>query len=201
MRILPVSLSLALLSGCGLMPDRSLEYQQAKTLPPLVLSTGDSRVIKPLYAIPEIAIPEQPVILVEGKGRKQRFVAPLPKPLTVIATQQAESSLKPIVETKPQIVNDGNGHPVLQSSGDILQVWDKLNKALTAANIKVSDRNQSLGLYFVELSKDGKNTLYQLKLIRTSNDNVISLQKDDETLVESELSQQTFERLLNHWPS
>lgn len=43
--------------------------------------------------------------------------------------------------------------------------------------------------------------LYQLKLIRTSNDNVISLQKDDETLVESELSQQTFERLLNHWPS
>lgn len=201
MRILPVSLSLALLSGCGLMPDRSLEYQQAKTLPPLVLSTGDSRVIKPLYAIPEIATPEQPVILVEGKGRKQRFVAPLPKPLTVIATQQAESSLKPIVETKPQIVNDGNGHPVLQSSGDILQVWDKLNKALTAANIKVSDRNQSLGLYFVELSKDGKNTLYQLKLIRTSNDNVISLQKDDETLVESELSQQTFERLLNHWPS
>ena len=201
MRILPVSLSLALLSGCGLMPDRSLEYQQAKTLPPLVLSTGDSRVIKPLYAIPEIATPEQPVILVEGKGRKQRFVAPLPKPLTVIATQQAESSLKPIVETKPQIVNDGNGHPVLQSNGDILQVWDKLNKALTAANIKVSDRNQSLGLYFVELSKDGKNTLYQLKLIRTSNDNVISLQKDDETLVESELSQQTFERLLNHWPS
>lgn len=201
MRILPVSLSLALLSGCGLMPDRSLEYQQAKTLPPLVLSTGDSRVIKPLYAIPEIATPEQPVILVEGKGRKQRFVAPLPKPLTVIATQQAESSLKPIVETKPQIVNDGNGHPVLQSSGDILQVWDKLNKALTAANIKVSDRNQSLGLYFVELSKDGKNTIYQLKLIRTSNDNVISLQKDDETLVESELSQQTFERLLNHWPS
>ena len=201
MRILPVSLSLALLSGCGLMPDRSLEYQQAKTLPPLVLSTGDSRVIKPLYAIPEIATPEQPVVLVEGKGRKQRFVAPLPKPLTVIATQQAESSLKPIVETKPQIVNDGNGHPVLQSSGDILQVWDKLNKALTAANIKVSDRNQSLGLYFVELSKDGKNTIYQLKLIRTSNDNVISLQKDDETLVESELSQQTFERLLNHWPS
>ena len=201
MRILPVSLSLALLSGCGLMPDRSLEYQQAKTLPPLVLSTGDSRVIKPLYAIPEIATPEQPVVLVEGKGRKQRFVAPLPKPLTVIATQQAESSLKPIVETKPQIVNDGNGHPVLQSSGDILQVWDKLNKALTAANIKVSDRNQSLGLYFVELSKDGKNTIYQLKLIRTSNDNVISLQKDDETLVGSELSQQTFERLLNHWPS
>jgi uncharacterized lipoprotein len=200
MRILPVSLSLALLSGCGLMPDRSLEYQQAKTLPPLVLSTGDSRVIKPLYAIPEIATPEQPVVLVEGKGRKQRFVAPLPKPLTVVA-QQVESSSTPIVETKPQIVNDGNGHPVLQSSGDILQVWDKLNKALTAANIKVSDRNQSLGLYFVELSKDGKNTIYQLKLIRTSNDNVISLQKDDETLVESELSQQTFERLLNHWPS
>jgi uncharacterized lipoprotein len=143
----------------------------------------------------------QTVILVQGEGRKQRFVAPLPKPLVVTGQSSAVDPKPTVLASKPQIVNDGNGHPVLQTNGDILQVWDTLNKALAAANIKVSDRNQTLGLYFVDLNKDGKSTAYQLKVIRTSNDNVISLQKDDDTLAEPELSQQTFERILNHWPS
>jgi uncharacterized lipoprotein len=201
MRIVPVVLALLSLGGCSLMPDRSLDYLQAKNLPPLVVSTADSRSIKPLYVIPEVASPEQTVILVQGEGRKQRFVAPLPKPLVVTGPSSAVDPKPTVLASKPQIVNDGNGHPVLQTNGDILQVWDTLNKALTAANIKVSDRNQTRGLYFVDLNKDGKSTAYQLKVIRTSNDNVISLQKDDDTLADSELSQQTFERLLNHWPS
>ena len=201
MRIVPVLLALLSLGGCSLMPDRSLDYLQAKNVPPLVVPTAEGRNIKPLYVIPEIATPEQTVVLVQGEGRKQRFVAPLPKPLVVTGQSSVIDPKPTVLASKPQIVNDGNGHPVLQTNGDILQVWDKLNKALTAANIKVSDRNQTLGLYFVDLNKEGKSTAYQLKVIRTSNDNVISLQKDDDTLADSELSQQTFERLLNHWPS
>ena len=201
MRIVPVLLVLFSLSACSFLPDRSLDYLQAKNVPPLVVSTTDSRSIKPLYAIPDIATPTQTVVLVQGEGRKQRFVAPLPKPLVVAGQSSAVDPKPTVLASKPQIVNDGNGHPVLQMNGDILQVWDTLNKALAAANIKVSDRNQTLGLYFVDLIKDGKSAAYQLKVIRTSNDNVISLQKDDDTLAEPELSQQTFERLLNHWPS
>ena len=201
MRIVPVLLALLSLGGCSLMPDRSLDYLQAKNVPPLVVPTAEGRNIKPLYVIPEIATPEQTVVLVQGEGRKQRFVAPLPKPLVVTGQSSAGVPKPTVIASKPQIVNDGNGHPVLQTNGDILQVWDTLNKALAAANIKVSDRNQTLGLYFVDLNKDGKSTAYQLKVIRTSNDNVISLQKDDDTVAEPELSQQTFERLLNHWPS
>lgn len=201
MRIVPVLLALLSLGACSLLPDRSLDYLQAKNLPPLVVPTAESRSIKPLYAIPEVATPEQTVVLVQGEGRKQRFVAPSPKPLLVAGQSSAADPKPTVLASKPQIVNDGNGHPVLQTNGDILQVWDTLNKALAAANIKVSDRNQTLGLYFVDLNKDGKSTAYQLKVIRTSNDNVISLQKDDDTLAEPELSQQTFERLLNHWPS
>ncbi len=202
MRIFPVLLAVVSVGGCGLLPDRSLEYQQAQTTAPLVLPAGDIRSIKPLYAIPSVTTPpEQTVVLVEGKGRKQRFVAPTPKPL-LVANPSAELKTTPaiMVAAKPQIVGDGNGHPVLQSKGDILQAWDTLNIALSAANIKVTDKNQSLGLYFIELSNDGKKAGYQLKVIRTSNDNVISLQKDDDTLVDAELSQQTFERLLSHWP-
>jgi hypothetical protein len=42
-----------------------------------------------LYVIPEIATPEQTVVLVQGEGRKQRFVAPLPKPLVVTGKSSA----------------------------------------------------------------------------------------------------------------
>ena len=203
MRIFPVLLATVSMSACGLLPDRSLEYQQAQTTAPLVLPAGEKRSIKPLYAIPEITTdPDQAVVLVEGKGRKQRFVAPTPKPLLLAAaSSEVKATTVTVIVNKPNIVNDGNGHPVLQSNGDILQVWDTLNAALAAANIKISDKNQSLGLYFIELSSDGKKAGYQLKVIRTSNDNVISLQKDDDTLVDAELSQQIFERLLSHWPS
>lgn len=201
MRIFPGLLAIVSMSGCGLMPDRSLEYQQAQTTAPLVLPAGDKRSIKPLYVIPEVTTVLGQAV-VEGKGRKQRFVAPIPKPLLVAnSSSEMKATTVGVTASKPQIVNDGNGHPLLQSNGDILQVWDTLNIALAAANIKVVDKNLSLGLYFIELSSNDKKAGYQLKVIRTSNDNVISLQKDDDTLVDSELSQQIFERLLSHWPS
>jgi uncharacterized lipoprotein len=58
MRIVPVLLVLFSLSACSFLPDRSLDYLQAKNLPPLVVPTAESRSIKPLYAIPEVATPD-----------------------------------------------------------------------------------------------------------------------------------------------
>ncbi len=204
MRIIPAISALVLLNGCSLMPDHSLDYQRATDLPSLKLAQDGqiTRSIKPLYAIPDIdaATVQTQAVVTEGKGRSKHFVAPLPKPLVVASSKDSTPPLTPI-SIKPQIVSDGNGHPVMQTAGDILQVWDNLNKALTAANIKVSDRNQSLGLYFVELTQDGKKVAYQLKLTRTSNDNVISLQKDDDTIADSDLSQRTLENVLKNWPA
>lgn len=187
------------LAGCGLLPDYSLDYQKAQMLPPLQLPEGqNSRAIQPLYPIPDITAPtDKQAVVVEGKGRKRHFAAPAPKPL-VIAAETGQQPILPA--SKPVILNDGNGHPVMQTSGDMLQVWDRLATALKAANIKVTDRNQSLGLYFVELAANGKTSAYQLKLTRTNNDNVISLQKDDDTVAEAELSQTVFDGLLKNWP-
>lgn len=186
-------------AGCGLLPDNTLDYQKAKVLPPLQLTDAqDSRPIQPLYPIPDVTVPtEKQAVVTEGKGRRQHFAAPAPKPLTVAA----DSGQQPVSGvSKPVILTDGNGHPVMQTSGDMLQAWDRLAAALKVANIKVTDRNQSLGLYFVELADNGKKTAYQLKLTRTNNDNVISLQKDDDTVADAGLSQTVFDSLLKNWP-
>ncbi|PTQ88529.1 NlpB/DapX lipoprotein [Agitococcus lubricus] len=189
------------LGACSLLPETSLDYQKSPMLAPLVLTEGQTtRPIQPLFAIPDVTTPAENVAVVtEGKGRKQHFAAPLPKPLAIAEVKNAapikDSPLKPI------IVKDGNNHPVLQTAGDIRLIWDDLERVLTKANIKISDRNQSLGLYFVELSEKSVKQLYQLKLTRTSNDNVISLQKDDDTLADAVVSQRLFETLLTHWPN
>jgi len=201
MRILTV-VGVCVLSGCSLLPDRSLDYQQASLLAPLQLPTGQEvRAIRPLYVIPDLPVSDTPqTVVVAGKGRSKHFVAPMPKPLVIAANTTSTVSPSTVI-VKPQVVVDGNGHPVMHSTGDLLQVWDNINKALTTARISIVDRNQSLGLYFIDLVEDGKKVTYQLKLTRTSNDNVISLQKDDDTLAESALSQRTLANLLTHWPS
>ena len=107
MRIVPVLLALLSLGACSLLPDHSLDYLQAKNVPPLVVPTAEGRNIKPLYVIPEIATPEQTVVLVQGEGRKQRFVAPSPKPLVVTGKSSAADPKPTVLASKPQIVNDG----------------------------------------------------------------------------------------------
>jgi hypothetical protein len=69
-----------MLSGCGLFPNRSLDYLQAKTLPPLEAQVPTQREVQPLYVIPNVMTPtEKAAVLVQGKGRKQEFVVPMPQ--------------------------------------------------------------------------------------------------------------------------
>ena len=69
-----------IMSGCGLFPNRSLDYLQANTLPPLDAQLATQREIQPLYVIPKVTTPtDKAAVLVQGKGRKQEFVVPTPQ--------------------------------------------------------------------------------------------------------------------------
>ena len=105
------------------------------------------------------------------------------------------------VASKPEIVFDGNSVPLLHTAGNSLQVWEQLGLAMKAANLNVTDRNQSLGLYYLELVQDNKKQAYLLKLTQTSINNIVSVQKDSDTLADSKLSQQILLNIIKHWPS
>ncbi|HQV22750.1 MAG: hypothetical protein H6996_00200 [Moraxellaceae bacterium] len=185
-------------SACSFFPNRSLDYLQAQTLPPLNASP-EQRVTKPLYAIPEVITPkEQAAVVVIGEGRKAEFVVPAPK---VVLPNIESDALIPTVVSKPQMVFDGNNTPLLHTAGNPLQVWEQLGLAIKGANLTLIDRNQSLGLYYLELTQDKTKTTYLLKLSQTSQNQVVSVQKDADTLAESKLSQQILLSLIKHWPS
>lgn len=191
-----------MLSGCGLFPNRSLDYLQAKTLPPLEALVPTQREVQPLYVIPNVMTPtEKAAVLVQGKGRKQEFVVPMPQS---ILPKQASNDVVTQAQTvisKPEMVFDGNNVPLLHTAGNGLQVWEQLGQAMKAANIDVTDRNQSLGLYYLEVVQDNKKQAYLLKLTQTSINNVVSVQKDNDTLADSKLSQQILLNIIKHWPS
>ena len=191
-----------LMSGCSLFPDRSLDYLQAKTVQPLA-TDSQTRSIKPLYAIPVVTTSaEQTVQLVQTKGNKQEFVVPSPKPLVIAQEQTVLTQAADVLAQKPSLIFDGNQHPVLTLAGEQLKIWEQLGQAINTAKVKITDRNQSSGLYFIELSQtNNKKESYLLKLSSTAAKSVISLQKDEDTLADSALSQQILTELIKHWPS
>ncbi|HQV81264.1 MAG: outer membrane protein assembly factor BamC [Agitococcus sp.] len=189
-----------IMSGCGLFPNRSLDYLQAKTLPPLDAQLATQREIQPLYVIPKVTTPtDKAAVLVQGKGRKQEFVVPTPQ--SILPKETPNNVVTQAVASKPEIVFDGNSVPLLHTAGNSLQVWEQLGLAMKAANLNVTDRNQSLGLYYLELVQDNKKQAYLLKLTQTSINNIVSVQKDSDTLADSKLSQQILLNIIKHWPS
>ncbi len=200
--LLPVATA-CLAGACSLVPDRSLDYTQARDLPPLTLPEGKTtRPIQPLYVIPTVSLAGNAPVLVEQKGRKAKFVIPAPAPLV-------ESEAAPVASVattgesrlRPRLVSDGNGYPLVQVDGDADHIWDQLNQALKAGKIQVEDRNQSLGIYYIRVPADGKPTDLQLKVTRSAGSSVLFLQRDEDTVADTDTARALFARLLESWPA
>ncbi|HEX6590781.1 MAG TPA: outer membrane protein assembly factor BamC [Moraxellaceae bacterium] len=191
--------SLALLAaGCSTyFRDRASDYRSATEAPPLVLPAGqESRPIRPLYPIPpgtEVAF-----------DPKKKFEAPKPKPLLLPETAAATPDAGPAPEAgvqKPALTQDGNGYAVVSITGDFNAIWDRLDEALRAAKVKVDDRDQRVGLYYLELAEEGGKTApYQLRVTRGQSAYTLALQKDDETLATQAMTKTLFESIVNNWP-
>ena len=192
------------LSACGLLPEQSLQYRQARDLPPLVMPEGQAatRPIQPLYGIPAAREPRASVVLTERDGRRERFVIPAPAPMQI----QVAGADAPVPATagntagRPRLVTDGNGYPLLQVDGDPDMVWDSLNRALVTGRIQVDDRNQSLGIYYITLPAAGKQPDLQLKVTRTAGTSVLFLQLNEDTVADTAIARQLFAKLLESWP-
>lgn len=185
------------LAGCsGLFRDRASDYRTAQELPPLTLPQGqESRPIKPLYPIPAGAVMTK---------WPKKFEAPQPRPL-VLSAEVANTATQPdaaaTVPEKPVLTQDGNAYPVLSISGDFNSIWDRLDIALRTGNVKVDDRDQRTGLYYLDMSDpDGKKTIYQLRVTRSQSSYILALQKDDDTLAPEAMTRTLFESIVSHWP-
>lgn len=187
-------LAISMLAGCTSWQGHSTDYRNARDLPPLALPEGaQTRPLKPLYPIPPGPVPTQ---------WPEKFEAPAPKPLVLPAGSTTEAvPAQPGAIEKPQLTQDGNGYPLLSVSGDFNAIWDDLDAALRKADVKIDDRDQRVGLYYLTLG-DEKNqkTPYQLRLGRGQSAYTLTLQKDDDTLAPQATTRSLFEAIVRHWP-
>lgn len=192
--LLPV-LTLALLStsGCAhirhFFRDRSAEYGQATSTPPLVLPAGvETRPIRALYPVPDATAGTQ-------SGSKP-YVVPVPPAMAPIKPSPIES----LPEVDGRLVvkygTDGNGIPELRVLGPRERVWDELGKAVTAAGVTIKDRNQSLGLLDVTINQ----VPYQVRMVRGAEAFVINLQRDENTLAPVGAARTLLSNLQARWP-
>ncbi len=198
MRRLPQLVCLGLLlagtTACSsYFRDRASDYRSAREEAPLKFPDGqETRSIKPLYPIP----PGPEVSFDTSK----KFEAPRPKPLAALP-DATSTPATPVPLQKPTLTQDGNGYPVVSIEGDFNAIWDRLEASLHAGNIKVDDRDQRVGMYYLTLpDADGKKTAYQLRVTRGQSAYSLTLQKDDDTLAPQSTTKTLFESIVSNWP-
>ncbi len=199
MTVMRTSLCLLLaifLSGCSTwFRDRASDYRTAAEEPPLTLPEGqETRSIKPLYPIPAGEVAKL--------DTSKKFQVPKPRPLVPTeAASSPEARPAPAVPQRPVLTQDGNGYPVVSIAGDFNAVWDRLGEALKAADVKVDDRDQRVGMYYLSLPESGgKAVIYQLRVARGQSACILTLQKDDDTLAPQATTKTLFESIVNRWP-
>lgn len=207
MRVLLIC-SLAALSGCStLFPNAALDYLEAEESPATQTPEGVRLAVEDRYPLPDVS----------GQDNlAEEFVVPVPDPLVVDHFEKDNvASLTEFnsFELSPRLERDGAGTEILRLGASFAVSWAKVTEALSAAEIRVSDLNRSVGIYYLELpnpeavndtrgwwkklwtSPPELSVTYLLKMNRAGEGVYLSLLKDTETLAEEPLTHDVLDAL------
>lgn len=189
-------LTLAVTPGCSRfsVDNHSLAYKQSTILPPLQLPATQTRPMTAIYPAPVIdpAAMEAAPNFANQKGN--RFEMPRPQNSGVL---NADSNLGIGAPSRPALVTDGNGYPLLKIEGDASRIWDMLAASLSVANITVVDRNQNAG--WVAIKADNQ-TVY-LRLNRAGTITTVTVQNEKNALIDKNLASDVLVQLSQNWPA
>lgn len=187
------------MAGCSTfsISNNSMAYKDTVVLPPLQWPNNEqTRPIAAIYPAPKIdekALAQAPSF---SNKRGNRFEMPAPQALdkSAIIGSGVDSVGAP---SKPVLITDGNGYPLMKIEGDPNRVWDLLTAALSVSNMSVVDRNQTAGFFVVK--QDNQN--YYLRLNRTGSATTITVQDDKNMLIDKDLASEILNRLNQNWPA
>ena len=161
------------LTGCGLLPDNSLRYREAKVLEPMT-PPGDLVFIgeEPLYAVPDM----DRRLTGEREG-EDGFDAPRPPRLVAVAEDAGDEddaeapAPPPGQQGRPVLGKDGSGYPIIMMPTSFAWAWERVTEALTQTDLRVTDRNRDQGVFFLTAPEryQLQPPQAQLKLSHTTN--------------------------------
>jgi uncharacterized lipoprotein len=193
---LTLALVVTAASGCSWLPDSSLNYRDAQVLEPIqVPEDGVFIGEQPLYSVSR----QDDRLVGRGEDEK-RFEVPRPPQLVVLGGDDEESQ-QPApkdASSKAILARDGNGYPIIMMSTRFAWAWEYVGDALENTDLKISDRDREVGIYYLKVPED--YTLdartAQLKLSHTTNGiQVAVLNEGGTALVEKTPGQAILERI------
>lgn len=173
------------LAACSLLPDHSLDYRDAKVLKPMTVPEGTAFLgAQALYAVPD-----QHERLMGPREGEEGYEAPKPPQLVSADAETADREQgsgqngaqngeqvvatppPPGNKTTPVLAQDGSGYPIIMMPVDYAWAWEKVAQALTRTDLRVTDRNRDLGLFYLTVPERYQLSPPQakLKLSHTAN--------------------------------
>ena len=186
-----VSMSLL---GCSrlAMDNSSLDYKSAKTVPPLKIPKSlQMRPQHALYPAPEVdprALEQAPNF---SNKKGNRFDLPRPEP--VAAATATSTGAAP---SRPQLVQDGNGIPLLKVDGGANEVWQYVAAAVSASNLNAKNGETS---NVTQIRYQDKN--YQLRLTPSGASNTVGVYNTDNNFADSDVASEILALIYQNWPA
>ena len=182
------------LFGCSrfAMDNSSLDYKESKTVAPLKVPENlQMRPQHALYPAPQIdpRALEQAQDFKNAKGN--RF--DLPRPEAVNATTSTSTGAAP---SRPQLVQDGNGIPLLKVDGGASEVWQYVNAASSAANLNgTASENSNV----MQIRYQDKN--YEIRLTPSGASNTVGVYNTDHNFADRDVASEILALIYQNWPA
>lgn len=188
-----------LIAGCGLIPDRTLVYQEAEPAPRM--SVPDDMSFVGSEDLFPVADDDQRV-----SYTGERFEVPEPPRLEVLGRAgdgpDANGTGGPDpTNIRVVLARDGNGYPIIMLATQFPWAWEHVGQALGQTDFRIDDRNRESGIFYIRVpSRYGLSERdAQLKLSHTVNGiQVAVLNRRGTSLVEREPGEAILQRLYEH---
>ncbi|WP_089606327.1 lipoprotein-34 precursor (NlpB) [Acinetobacter piscicola] len=196
---LTLALSALSLAGCSSLgiSNGSLDYKNTTTVEPLNYPEGTMvRPATPMYPAPIVdpqAIQHAPKF--ENK-RGNRYEVPRPE-IAQINPANDENSKSSESVSRPQLLTDGNGNPLIKIDGNSATIWQYALATLSSLNIKVDSQSKS---GYEATMKIDKQT-YILKLNSVGSSNTLALFNADNSFADKEKAAELLSQIYQNWPA
>ena len=198
---LTLALSALSLAGCSTfskisLDNGSLDYKNTTTQEKLKYPEGAMvRPATPLYPAPVIdplAIENAPSYV---NKRGNRF--DLPRPNVVLEASESFEDTASTSLGRPQLLNDGNGYPLIKIDGPADTVWQYTLATLSSLNHSIVAKGANT--QDVTLKIDGQN--YVLKLNTVGSTNTLAVFDTKNNFADKEIAAELLTQIYQNWPA
>ena len=195
---LTLALSALSLVGCSTISidNGSLDYKNSTAQEPLKYPEGAMvRSTTPLYPSPTVdplAIENAPTY--ENK-RGNRFQ--LPRPNAAQESVSPDDIATSAGAGRPQLLNDGNGNPLIKIDGDSATIWQYTTATLSSLNLNVVAKGKNSSEATIKI--DGQN--YILRLTSVGSSNTIAVFDAKNKFADKEKAAELLTQIYQNWPA